>query len=47
LFTAVPFSAMLFMWMAWLNVQPRREAEAPVPLRAAHPAEPRLAYRHA
>jgi hypothetical protein len=47
LFTAIPFTVMLFLWMAWLGVPQRREAEAPLPLRAPAYAEPRLAGRHA
>ena len=50
LFTAIPFTIMLFMWMAWLAVPQGQEAEATLPARAAPPPEPRLAYgrfRHA
>lgn len=48
LFTAIPFTVMLFLWMAWLAVPERHEAVDPVPAGAAPlPPEPRLAYRHA
>lgn len=47
LFTAIPFTVMLFMWMAWLGVPQRREEAAPAPQRAPAPELRVLAGRHA
>lgn len=45
LFTSVPGTPLLLLWMAWIAVPQRHAAPAPAPARAPFPWEGRLAYR--